>query len=226
MLAQIKANKFCRLARKAQRGRTTADSGIARPIAESFWQLSRTRRLLPVSVVIRRALPPEAIVCDRARLGSIASAVNTRSNFSRQRRCDRMAPSMSISPDQARRGEVGRLSIASARPICRASMLAVACLVAACSVVIDGDKSQLGAVPIPCVRDQVAKCPCPDGTQSTQLCNQYARYDRCACDGHGAMLRAGHGASTPGAAGTASGGRSGASAGASGRAAGGGSGGR
>jgi hypothetical protein len=135
---------------------------------------------------------------------------------------------MSISPDQARRGEVGRLSIASAKPTRLALLLSMACLLTACSAVIDGDKSQLGAVPIPCVREQVAKCPCPDGTQSTQLCNQYARYDRCACQGHGATPRAGQGASAAAGTGTTNAGRSaaGGSAGASGRAAGGGSGGR
>ncbi|HEY2732783.1 MAG TPA: hypothetical protein VGI70_02310 [Polyangiales bacterium] len=72
-----------------------------------------------------------------------------------------------------------------------------------CSAIVDSDKSKLGALPVPCVVGKTASCPCPDGTKSKQLCNGYARYDACACQGHG---QAG---GTAGAAGKAGGGAAG-----------------
>jgi hypothetical protein len=54
-------------------------------------------------------------------------------------------------------------------------------LIVSCSAVVDPDKSKLGAVPIPCEPGATAACPCRDGSTSTQLCNDHARYDRCAC---------------------------------------------
>ncbi|HEX4351978.1 MAG TPA: hypothetical protein VHZ95_03670 [Polyangiales bacterium] len=74
-----------------------------------------------------------------------------------------------------------------------------------CSAIVDADKSKLGALPVPCNVGKTASCPCPDGTKSTQLCNNLARYDACACQGHSQAGRA-----AAGAAGTAIAGRSGA----------------
>jgi hypothetical protein len=56
---------------------------------------------------------------------------------------------------------------------------------AGCSALLDTDKTQLGALPIPCETGQTASCPCPDGTTSAQTCNKLARYDHCACQNHG-----------------------------------------
>lgn len=71
--------------------------------------------------------------------------------------------------------------------------------IAACSAIVDADKSKLGAVPIPCEPGTTAACPCRDGTMSTQVCNDLARYDRCACGG-----AAGHAGAPAGGVGGAS----------------------
>jgi hypothetical protein len=88
-----------------------------------------------------------------------------------------------------------------------------ACLlsIAACTAIIDNDKAKLGAMPIPCEMGQSAICPCPDGTPSTQICNNSARYDPCMCRGTTANRAGQSGAATAGRAGAAGGaGRAGA----------------
>lgn len=86
-------------------------------------------------------------------------------------------------------------------------------LCTACSAVIDSDKRKLGALPVACEPGQSAPCPCRDGTMSTQVCNGYARYDRCACAATGGsvafMATAAASGTSAGRAGGGGGGRGG-----------------
>jgi hypothetical protein len=74
---------------------------------------------------------------------------------------------------------------------------------AGCSAIVDADKSKLGELPVPCVVGKTVSCPCPDGTTSTQVCNSFARYDPCMCQGHGGRAGQGGAAGRAGATGLA-----------------------
>ena len=78
----------------------------------------------------------------------------------------------------------------------RVRVLIAFAFIAGCSAIVDADKSKLGAVPIPCEPGTTAACPCRDGTMSTQVCNDLARYDRCACGGAAGAAAGGVGGSS------------------------------
>jgi hypothetical protein len=94
---------------------------------------------------------------------------------------------------------------------CAAALLALS---SACSAVVDGDKSKLGPMPIPCNQGELAPCPCRDGSMSVQRCNALLKFDRCMCAGVAGSGDHAGGAGRAGSAGAA--GRAG-NSGASGR---------
>ena len=97
---------------------------------------------------------------------------------------------------------------------CAAALLAFS---SACSAVIDGDKSKLGPMPVPCNEGELAPCPCRDGSMSVQRCNALLKFDRCMCAGvAGSGGQAGHAGSAGRAGSAGAAGRAG-SSGASGR---------
>ena len=96
------------------------------------------------------------------------------------------------------------------------AMALVACS-AACSAVVDGDKTKLGPMPIPCNEGEQVSCPCRDGTMSVQRCNALLKFDRCMCAGvAGTGGQGGHAGSAGRAGSAGAAGRAG-NSGASGR---------
>jgi hypothetical protein len=87
---------------------------------------------------------------------------------------------MHNSTDQSR--SVARIARAAA---CALALCAAALSTSDCSAIVDANKSDLGPLPVPCMVGKTVSCRCPDGTQSTQVCNQLARFDPCMCQGHG-----------------------------------------